>query len=94
MCGDEPQNRLMSVCRGRGVRANYSSCRGLRASHSRDVYDFYKPKHSEYAEVDGKLSQVRAAVLCPSMRKRVVAVPSRCRRTEGVRRAENGVGYP
>eukprot|EP00903_Cladosiphon_okamuranus_P006122 g6026.t1 len=30
---------------------------GLRASHSRDVYDFYKPKHSEYAEVDGKLSQ-------------------------------------
>ncbi|CAM9778013.1 unnamed protein product [Laminaria digitata] len=30
---------------------------GLRSSHSRDVYDFYKPKHSEYAEVDGKLSQ-------------------------------------
>ncbi|CAM9604663.1 unnamed protein product [Pylaiella littoralis] len=30
---------------------------GLRSSHSRDVYDFYKPKHSEYAEVDGRLSQ-------------------------------------
>lgn len=30
-----------------------------RSSHSRDVYDFYKPNHSEYAEVDGRLSQVR-----------------------------------
>ncbi|CAN0099318.1 unnamed protein product [Ectocarpus sp. 6 AP-2014] len=30
---------------------------GLRSTHSRDAYDFYKPKHSEYAEVDGRLSQ-------------------------------------
>ncbi|CAM9992785.1 unnamed protein product [Scytosiphon promiscuus] len=30
---------------------------GLRATHARDEYDFYKPKHSEYAEVDGRLSQ-------------------------------------
>ncbi|CAM9206647.1 unnamed protein product [Discosporangium mesarthrocarpum] len=31
---------------------------GVRSSHSRDVYDFYKPNHSEFAEVDGRLSQV------------------------------------
>lgn len=31
-----------------------------RATHARDEYDFYKPKHSEYAEVDGRLSQVCA----------------------------------
>jgi len=30
---------------------------GLRGSHALDVYDFYKPHHSEYAAVDGKLSQ-------------------------------------
>jgi len=30
---------------------------GLRGSHALDVYDFYKPHHSEYATVDGKLSQ-------------------------------------
>jgi hydroxymethylglutaryl-CoA synthase len=30
---------------------------GVRSSHSLDVYDFYKPHHSEYAAVDGKLSQ-------------------------------------
>ena len=30
---------------------------GIRASHNLDVYDFYKPKHSEYAVVDGRLSQ-------------------------------------
>lgn len=30
---------------------------GVRSSHSLDVYDFYKPFHSEYAAVDGKLSQ-------------------------------------
>ena len=30
---------------------------GVRASHALDVYDFYKPFHSEYAAVDGKLSQ-------------------------------------
>ena len=30
---------------------------GIRASHTLDVYDFYKPNHSEYATVDGKLSQ-------------------------------------
>ena len=30
---------------------------GVRASHCLDVYDFYKPKHSEYALVDGRLSQ-------------------------------------
>ena len=29
----------------------------LRSSHNLDVYDFYKPYHSEYAAVDGKLSQ-------------------------------------
>jgi hydroxymethylglutaryl-CoA synthase len=29
----------------------------VRASHMLDVYDFYKPNHSEYASVDGKLSQ-------------------------------------
>ena len=29
----------------------------VRATHSFDVYDFYKPLHSEYAMVDGKLSQ-------------------------------------
>lgn len=30
---------------------------GVRASHVLDVYDFYKPHHSEYAAVDGRLSQ-------------------------------------
>jgi len=30
---------------------------GVRASHVLDVYDFYKPTHSEYAMVDGRLSQ-------------------------------------
>ena len=30
---------------------------GVRASHMMDVYDFYKPAHSEYPVVDGKLSQ-------------------------------------
>lgn len=30
---------------------------GVRSSHALDVYDFYKPSHSEYALVDGKLSQ-------------------------------------
>ena len=30
---------------------------GVRASHALDIYDFYKPHHSEYAAVDGKLSQ-------------------------------------
>lgn len=30
---------------------------GLRSTHVLDVYDFYKPFHSEYAAVDGKLSQ-------------------------------------
>mmetsp|Transcript_25168 Transcript_25168/g.25373 ORF Transcript_25168/g.25373 Transcript_25168/m.25373 type:complete len:472 (+) Transcript_25168:85-1500(+) len=30
---------------------------GVRATHCLDVYDFYKPNHSEYAVVDGKLSQ-------------------------------------
>ena len=30
---------------------------GLRSTHALDVYDFYKPYHSEYAAVDGKLSQ-------------------------------------
>jgi len=30
---------------------------GVRATHTLDVYDFYKPHHSEYASVDGKLSQ-------------------------------------
>lgn len=30
---------------------------GVRASHMMDIYDFYKPSHSEYAAVDGKLSQ-------------------------------------
>lgn len=30
---------------------------GVRASHMMDVYDFYKPEHSEYPVVDGKLSQ-------------------------------------
>jgi hydroxymethylglutaryl-CoA synthase len=30
---------------------------GVRSSHNLDVYDFYKPFHSEYAAVDGKLSQ-------------------------------------
>jgi len=30
---------------------------GVRASHCMDIYDFYKPYHSEYAAVDGKLSQ-------------------------------------
>ena len=30
---------------------------GIRASHAIDCYDFYKPHHSEYAAVDGKLSQ-------------------------------------
>jgi hydroxymethylglutaryl-CoA synthase len=30
---------------------------GVRASHFLSVYDFYKPHHSEYAAVDGKLSQ-------------------------------------
>lgn len=30
---------------------------GVRASHMMDIYDFYKPYHSEYAAVDGKLSQ-------------------------------------
>jgi len=30
---------------------------GVRSSHALDVYDFYKPHHSEYAAVDGKLSQ-------------------------------------
>jgi hydroxymethylglutaryl-CoA synthase len=30
---------------------------GVRASHALDVYDFYKPHHSEYAAVDGRLSQ-------------------------------------
>lgn len=30
---------------------------GVRATHMMDVYDFYKPHHSEYAAVDGKLSQ-------------------------------------
>ena len=30
---------------------------GLRSSHCLDIYDFYKPHHSEYASVDGKLSQ-------------------------------------
>lgn len=30
---------------------------GVRASHVLDVYDFYKPSYSEYALVDGKLSQ-------------------------------------
>ena len=29
----------------------------VRSSHNLDVYDFYKPYHSEYAAVDGKLSQ-------------------------------------
>ncbi|CAM9964888.1 unnamed protein product [Ectocarpus sp. 4 AP-2014] len=43
---------------------------GLRSTHSRDAYDFYKPKHSEYAEVDGRLSQVRAAEI-PSLRNDV-----------------------
>ena len=28
-----------------------------RSTHAMDVWDFYKPKHSEYAAVDGKLSQ-------------------------------------
>lgn len=31
--------------------------KGVRSSHILDVYDFYKPHHSEYAAVDGKLSQ-------------------------------------
>lgn len=31
--------------------------RGVRSSHVLDVYDFYKPHHTEYAAVDGKLSQ-------------------------------------
>lgn len=30
---------------------------GLRGSHFLSIYDFYKPHHSEYAAVDGKLSQ-------------------------------------
>ena len=30
---------------------------GVRASHCLDIYDFYKPQHSEYATVDGRLSQ-------------------------------------
>jgi hydroxymethylglutaryl-CoA synthase len=30
---------------------------GVRASHMMDVYDFYKPAHSEYPVVDGRLSQ-------------------------------------
>lgn len=30
---------------------------GVRSSHVLDVYDFYKPNNSEYALVDGKLSQ-------------------------------------
>ena len=30
---------------------------GVRGSHFKNVYDFYKPNHSEYAVVDGKLSQ-------------------------------------
>ena len=30
---------------------------GVRSSHMMDIYDFYKPYHSEYAAVDGKLSQ-------------------------------------
>lgn len=30
---------------------------GVRSTHCLDVYDFYKPHHSEYAVVDGKLSQ-------------------------------------
>lgn len=30
---------------------------GVRATHTLDVYDFYKPRHSEYALVDGRLSQ-------------------------------------
>lgn len=30
---------------------------GVRASHALDIMDFYKPRHSEYAMVDGKLSQ-------------------------------------
>jgi hydroxymethylglutaryl-CoA synthase len=30
---------------------------GTRSTHVLDVYDFYKPNHSEYASVDGKLSQ-------------------------------------
>ncbi len=30
---------------------------GVRSTHALDVYDFYKPHHSEYAAVDGKLSQ-------------------------------------
>lgn len=30
---------------------------GVRASHFLNIYDFYKPHHSEYASVDGKLSQ-------------------------------------
>jgi hydroxymethylglutaryl-CoA synthase len=29
----------------------------MRYSHAMDVYDFYKPNHSEYAEVDGACSQ-------------------------------------
>ncbi len=27
---------------------------GVRATHALDVYDFYKPYHSEYAAVDGR----------------------------------------
>ena len=30
---------------------------GPRMTHAAEVYDFYKPNHSEYATVDGKLSQ-------------------------------------
>lgn len=30
---------------------------GVRATHCLDVYDFYKPTHSEYPLVDGRLSQ-------------------------------------
>jgi hydroxymethylglutaryl-CoA synthase len=30
---------------------------GVRGSHFLNIYDFYKPNHSEYPTVDGKLSQ-------------------------------------
>jgi hydroxymethylglutaryl-CoA synthase len=40
-----------------GFNAPIAMESGLRSSHALDVYDFYKPHHSEYASVDGKLSQ-------------------------------------
>ena len=40
-----------------GPNAPFAIEPGVRATHCLDVYDFYKPHHSEFAAVDGKLSQ-------------------------------------